>query len=172
MISFVRDMLRDQKFDFVCFQETMMQDFLDCYIRKVDPNKTYLWDWIPSNGKSGGIISGFNLDRYDVGVRVQGVFILQHNLWDKMLQVKWNVLNVYGSDHDDHKEDFLRELTSFCSKNKDPFIIDGDFNIMRFVSDKNINFIPGRFSGILNTIMNANDLREIHISGGLLYLDK
>jgi hypothetical protein len=44
MISFVRDMLRDQKFDFVCFQETMMQDFLDCYIRKVDPNKTYLWD--------------------------------------------------------------------------------------------------------------------------------
>jgi hypothetical protein len=42
-----------------------------------------------------------------VGARVQGDFILQHNLWDKSLQVKWNVLNVYGSAHEEHKEDFL-----------------------------------------------------------------
>jgi hypothetical protein len=107
MVSYVRDMLRDQKIDFVCFQETMMQDFPDSCVRKVDPSRVYLWDWIPSKGKSGGILSGFNLDRYDVGARVQGDFILQHNLWDKSLQVKWNVLNVYGSAHEEHKEDFL-----------------------------------------------------------------
>jgi hypothetical protein len=85
----------------------MMQDFPDSCVRKVDPSRVYLWDWIPSKGKSGGILSGFNLDRYDVGARVQGDFILQHNLWDKSLQVKWNVLNVYGSAHEEHKEDFF-----------------------------------------------------------------
>jgi hypothetical protein len=58
---------------------------------------------------------------------------------------------------------FFRDLASFCSKNKDHFIVGGDFNIMRFVSDKNKSFIPNRLFGFLNTIINDNDLREIHI---------
>jgi hypothetical protein len=45
----------------------------------VDPDKSYLWDWISSKGKSGGVLYGF-LDRFDVGARVQGEYILQHNL--------------------------------------------------------------------------------------------
>jgi hypothetical protein len=50
----------------------------------------YLWDWVPLNGRAGGLISGIKLDRFNVGSRSQGDFILQHNLWDKMLEVKWN----------------------------------------------------------------------------------
>jgi hypothetical protein len=71
-----------------------------------------------------------------------------------------------GVAHDDSKEVFFGELTSFCSKNKEPFLSRGGFNIMRYVSEKNKRFIPNRFSGILNTIINSNDLREIHICGG------
>jgi exonuclease III len=89
-----------------------------------------------------------------------------HLLWDKNLEKKWNLLNIYVSPHDDCKESFLSELSSFCSKNKDPFIVGGDFNIMRYMSDKNKRFSPSRFSGILNIIINTNDLRKIHISGG------
>jgi exonuclease III len=173
MAPYVRSLLRESKFDFVCFQETMMQDFLDECIRKVDPNKSFLWDWIPSKGKSGGILSGFLLDRFDVGAKVQGEYILQHNLWDKMLEAKWNLLNLYDYAHDEGKESFLGELASFCYKNKEPFIVGGGFNIMRFISDKNKRSTPSRFSSILNIIINSNDVREIHISGeGGFYLVK
>jgi hypothetical protein len=68
------------QFDFVCVQETILQDFSEKWLRKFDPNKRYLWDWIPARGRSGGVLSGISVDRFDVGRRVQGTFILQHTV--------------------------------------------------------------------------------------------
>jgi hypothetical protein len=64
------------------------------------------------------------------------------------------------------KNPSLGSWPHFCCKNKEPFIVGGDFNIMRFISDKNKRSIPSRFSGILNIIINSNDVRKIHILGG------
>jgi exonuclease III len=83
--SYVRELIKEHKFDLLCIQETMVEDFLDSCFRQVDPGREYLWDWAPSTGKSGGILSGMKLDRFDVGSRFQGDFMLQHNLWDKQM---------------------------------------------------------------------------------------
>jgi hypothetical protein len=107
------------------------------------------------------------IDRFDIVSRSQGSYILQHNLWDKKLEVKWNILNVYGAAQEEHKEAFLTELASFCSKNKDPFIVGGDFNILRFSLEKNRNFHPNKFTELFNIIINSNELREISLSGGI-----
>jgi len=37
---------------------------------------------------------------------------------------------------EENKIEFLIELASFCSKNKDPYLVGGDFNILRFTSEK------------------------------------
>jgi exonuclease III len=58
---YLRDMIKDQKFDFLCFQETMVQDFSDSCFRQVDLGRDYLWDWSPAKGKFGGILSGLKL---------------------------------------------------------------------------------------------------------------
>jgi exonuclease III len=42
--SFLRDLIMERDFDFICFQETILQDFPDSYLRSIDPNKCYLWD--------------------------------------------------------------------------------------------------------------------------------
>ena len=70
-------------------------------------------------------------DLYDVGSFQQGEYMLQMNLWDKINKIKWNLLVVYGAAHEENKMDFLSELSSFCSKNKEPILIGGDFNIIR-----------------------------------------
>jgi hypothetical protein len=57
-------------------------------------------------------------------------------------------------------------LAALCSKIVDPYIIGGDFNIVRFSFEKNRNFYPNRFSSIFNTFINVNELRDICISGG------
>jgi hypothetical protein len=116
--------MQEQKMDFVCFQETIMKDFAESTLRMVD-YRLYLWDWIPANGRSGGVLTGINSDKYDVGIRKQGDFILQHTLWDKQLAVEWALLNVYGAPHDERREAFLAELASFCSKTPDPYIVGG-----------------------------------------------
>jgi hypothetical protein len=43
----------------------------------------------------------------------------------------------------------------------------GDFNILRFFADKNINFHPNRFSDTFNALIQVNELRELYISRGV-----
>jgi hypothetical protein len=51
--------------------------------------------------------------------------VLQHDLWDKCMGVKWNILNVYGAAQDDMKDKFLVDLARCCSKNEEPYIVGG-----------------------------------------------
>jgi hypothetical protein len=129
-------------------------------LRRIDPNKICLWDWISARGRSGGVLTGISLDRFDIGSRIQGEFILQHNLWDKELEVKWNILNVYGSTQDEHKDEFLSEMAAFCEKNREPYVLGGDFNILRYSCEKNKNFHHNRHFDIFNAIINSNGLRD------------
>jgi hypothetical protein len=67
MAPYVRNLMQEQKLDFVCFQETITQDFTESCMRMVDPNRLYLWDWIPAKGKPCGFFTGISTDKYDVG---------------------------------------------------------------------------------------------------------
>jgi hypothetical protein len=137
LAPYVRDLIRMHDFDFMCFQETIVQDLSDSITRSLDPSRSFLWDWIPSIGRAGGLVSAFKIDRSDVGQRDQGVFILKHVVWDKLLEVKWCLINVYGPPHEEKRENFLREMAYFYTKTFVPYIIGGDFNIIRFSSEKN-----------------------------------
>ena len=55
----------------------------DNSLRKFDPNGIYLWKWIPSSGRSGGILSGINTYLLDVGGFCEGKYILHLDLGDK-----------------------------------------------------------------------------------------
>lgn len=73
---------------------------------------------------------------------------------------------MYGPAQDDLKDSFLVELSSFCYKAKYPMLIGGDFNILRFSSDKNKKFQDNNFSLVFNQIINSYELRELPLSGG------
>jgi endonuclease/exonuclease/phosphatase family metal-dependent hydrolase len=60
----------------------------------------------------------------------------------------------------------MRELAEFCAKNEEPFIIGGDFNVVRFGHEKNKNYHHSRFSDVFNSIIQTYELREIPMSGG------
>jgi hypothetical protein len=101
----------------------MLKDFSEKCLRNIDPGNIYLWDWISAVEKSGGVLSGLKAERFDVGCKKQADFILQCTVWDKMVEVKWYLLNVYGAAQSDRKEAFLSKLASFCSKVKEPYIV-------------------------------------------------
>jgi endonuclease/exonuclease/phosphatase (EEP) superfamily protein YafD len=64
---------------------------------------------------------------------------------------------------EDQKENFLRELASFCSGCSEPYIVGGDFNILRFSFKKNKMFSPNRFFDMFNSVINTFDLRELGV---------
>ena len=121
---------------------------------------------MPSRGKSGGLLSGINIDLLDVGSFCEGKFILQMDLWDKQLNQKWNFLNIYGAAQEVDKNEFMAELARFCSNNKNPYLAGGDFNIIRFALEKNKPTGVHRHTDLFNSIISANNLLDIHMVGG------
>ena len=74
--SFLRNLILEHKFHIIGLQETLQTNIDDNILRLIDPAQAYLWKWIPSKGKSGGIFSGVKLEFLDVGSFKQGEFIL------------------------------------------------------------------------------------------------
>ena len=120
-----------------------------------------------AHGKSGGILCGVRKDLFYVGSFQQGEFMLQMNLWDKIKKVKWIFLVVYGATQDENKMNFLSELSAFCSRNKEPILIGGDFNILRYMNERNKPGGSFKYSDTFNSLINFYELREIIMSGGL-----
>jgi hypothetical protein len=46
------------------------------------------------------------------------------------------MITVYDLAHDEKKEQFLVELSNICSKTDLSMLVGGDFNILRFSSEK------------------------------------
>ena len=141
----------------------MQADIEDNLLRQIDPNQTYLWKWNASKGKSGGILSGVRVEVLDVASFKEEKYMLQLNLWDKERKIKWNFLNIYGSPHE---AEFLSELASFCSGSQEPLLAGGDFNLIRFLSEKNKVTPLSRHSRTFNSIISCHDLIDLNMSGG------
>ena len=62
--TFLRELIVDNQLDFLGVQETMKKHFSDKFFRKVDSGKSFAWHWVPSRGKSRGILCGLNVDRF------------------------------------------------------------------------------------------------------------
>ena len=96
----------------------------------------------------------------------KGDYIISANVVDKKLKKHWTFANVYGPAQDDCKERFMYKLSSFCFKAKYPLLIGGDFNILRYSSEKIKKIVENNFSKIFNLIINTYELKELSLSGG------
>jgi exonuclease III len=146
--------------DFVCIQETMRKSYTEKFFRTLDSQKNFNWFWTPSKGKSGGMLSGIKIERFDLENFESGDFTIIANIHDKMLNKHLSLVNVYGPAQDELKDQFLCELANMCLKCKYPMLIGGDFNILRFSEDKNKNFVQNEFSDTFNRIINLYGLTD------------
>jgi len=107
------------------------------------------------------MLSGIKNDRFDVESFDIGDYMIIANVFDKNLKKHWSLANIYGLAQDEFKVSFLSELSNFCFKAKYPILMDGDFNILRYSSEKNKKFNENNFSSVFNLIINAYELREL-----------
>jgi hypothetical protein len=84
MATCIKDMMSDYSLDFIGLQETMKSDYDQSFFRKIDPDNNFFWKWVPSVGKSGGILCGVKPDSLDLNAVKIGRFMLQFVLWDKI----------------------------------------------------------------------------------------
>jgi hypothetical protein len=97
---------------------------------------------LPSNGRSGGILCGFKIEKFDKVKIVEHEFAMEAEVWDKEMKKHLRMGTIYGPAHEERKEQFLVELSNICSKNNLPMLVGGDFNILRFSSKKTKHYVP------------------------------
>ena len=95
MGTYISDLVRDFKLDFIGIQETMKKYFSPKFLRKIDSREAFSWKWIPSEGKSGGILGGFRSNVFDLVNYVEGKYLMNFELWNKILKMKCCILVVY-----------------------------------------------------------------------------
>jgi endonuclease/exonuclease/phosphatase family metal-dependent hydrolase len=74
---------------------------------------------------------------------------------------------IYGAAHEEDKLEFLTELSSFCSRNREPIMTGGDFNIIRYNNERNKPSGHHRHFDTFNSLIHFYELREIYMPGGL-----
>ena len=59
----------------------------------------------------------------------------------------------------------MSKLARYCNQNHDPFMVGGDFNLVRFSSEKskgNIN----KHSSLFNAVIDSQELLDLQMVGG------
>jgi hypothetical protein len=116
-------------------------------------------------GGSGGMLLGVNPSVFDIGAIDEGDFYCKFRLRNKTDGFIWAHFAVYDPTQDDLKSMFLTEMARACGTEPHPFIIGGDFNIMRRPEDKNNNNFNYRWSNLFNAVIKSLELREIEMTG-------
>jgi hypothetical protein len=115
MSVFLSDLLKDQQLDFIGLQETMEKYYTTAFFRKIEPENAFFWKWIPSVGKSGGILCGAKNETLGVQAVKLGDFMVLMSLWGNVKKCKSSIIVVYGPAHEERKTAFLVEMASFCN---------------------------------------------------------
>ncbi|CAN6249384.1 unnamed protein product [Urochloa humidicola] len=162
----LKNLLHEFGADVVGLQETMKKKYTDKFFRQIDPNKLYAWHWLPAIGRSGGILCGAKLERFDVLKFENRNFSIAASVFDKKMRKELLLVTVYGPAHDEQKEEFLTELANICASRRAPMLIGGDFNILRFSTEKNKKFIVNKYTDLFNSVINSFNLRDLALNGG------
>ena len=83
MATCLSDMISDHSLYFLGLQETTKKDLTPKCLRRIDPFDIFQWNWVPSMGKSGGILCGTRKDTFDIVSCAKGKYVLQLVLYDK-----------------------------------------------------------------------------------------
>nr|XP_040242573.2 uncharacterized protein LOC120962756 [Aegilops tauschii subsp. strangulata] len=94
-----------------------------------------------------------------------GDFAVKFRVRSKEDGFNWALVAVYGAAQPELKPDFLADLVRMCGSEQLPYLVGGDFNIIRRREDKNNDNFDDRWSFMFNTIIESLNLREIELSG-------
>lgn len=112
-------------------------------------------------GTAGGILVGVNADLFVSTLSQILKFTVSIMILDKRSGFNWKLVVVYGSPYEEGKQEFLEELHKVMGSWQGPTIIGGDFNLVRFRSDKSNGVINHRWADAFNEWVSKWGLLEL-----------
>jgi exonuclease III len=112
----LKELMTKEKVDVIGVQETIKQDFSSRELEVLNQGGDFSWDWIPAIGHSGGILMGVKIERYEVEGWETRSYYAGVVIRDRLLDVRCEVITVYGPSDHDWSMSFLEELDAKCQR--------------------------------------------------------
>jgi exonuclease III len=125
------------------------------------PNACDQFATLPALGSCGGMITAFSSRLFSLISSIQRQYTLTLCLNSHLTSNAIWVTNVYAPTDHSLKQSFLDELSSIQPAPTTPWIILGDFNLMRYSSDKNNNSFRQPEADLFNDTINQLSLIEL-----------
>ncbi|RVW53836.1 Trafficking protein particle complex II-specific subunit 120-like [Vitis vinifera] len=158
---------RSQRADLVCLQETKIQDISRGIVHSLGVGRFLGWGAMSARGAAGGVVVFWDkrvLELMGMEVGLFSVSCRFKNCEDGFL---WTFTGVYGPTIKRHRELFWEELGAIRGLWSDPWCIGGDFNVVRFPSERSrVGRLTGsmrRFSEVIEELA----LKDLPLHGGL-----
>jgi exonuclease III/regulator of replication initiation timing len=133
----IRSKIHESSCDIICIQETKRQLFNQRYIRQLCPRAFDCYEYAPSEGASGGILTIWKSSKFTGHVFFRNRFALSLELTSVISGESWILTNVYAPCTLEGRSNFLNWLNDIDMPEDTKWLIIGDFNLIRRPSDKN-----------------------------------
>lgn len=133
----IRNKIEESNCEIFCFQETKKEIFDSAFIRNFAPRRFDKFIFAPSAGASGGILVAWNGSLFDGTVVAVQSFAITVSFSSRMDMNVWNLSTVYGPCTEPDRTTFIDWLRSLDIPDDYNWILMGDFNFYRSLSDRN-----------------------------------
>jgi exonuclease III len=153
--------LTDLKPSISLLQETKLNACDPIKAKSFLPHICDQFEILPSIGTRGGMINAFSSRLFNLQSTKRSAYTLTIALRTHLSPSEIWVTNVYAPTEHTLKQSFLDELKSIAPTTAIPWIILGDFNLMRFSTDKNNNNFRQTEADSFNNTINSLSLIEL-----------
>jgi mannosylglycoprotein endo-beta-mannosidase len=161
----VRTFLERLSCSVVCLQETKLASLSDAICREIAGPCLDGHAALDADGTRGGILLLWRTDVFSVSSVDCRSFSITANLVPVDGSPSWTITTVYGPHDEPRKQSFLNEIIDIHNSVQGPWLIIGDFNLIKDAKDKNNLNIDRRWMSRFRTALNTSNLIEIPLIG-------
>jgi exonuclease III len=161
----IRDKIKECHCSVICLQETKREHFDSNYIKKFCPRQLDAFEFSPSVGASGGLITIWNSNLFDGQLVSSNGYSVIVKLTSRLYAQSFHITNIYGPAATADKLGFISWLYNFDTSGFEDWLLLGDFNLIRSAENRNR---PGGNSSemmLFNDLIQHLDLVEIDFQG-------
>jgi hypothetical protein len=163
----LKNWLRTWKVDVVCLQETKLDKVDERVIHSIWGNRFTGWEVLNADNTAGGVLLLWDKRVVDRVNSIVGRFSVSCH-WKSLVDgFEWVGTGVYGPNRDDSRSELWAELSEIRHQWSQPWCIFGDFNVVRFPSERRgcVRVTPAMVE--FSDFIEGSNLIDLPLNGGL-----
>lgn len=157
----VRDVFSSCCPHIACIQETKLSEISAQKFKSFLPASLSGHSFLPADGSRGGIATAWNAAHFTLVSTSSTTLSLSTVLSYNASDLTFTLTNVYAPADHRYTAEFLDELRSFASLISGPWLVTGDFNLVREPSDKNNDNFNVCLASAFNSAIHDMSLIEL-----------